>query len=326
MAAHHSPYGKGAVGASVFGTGVHAPMALYGTGSHHGGYHTSTNYATTKLDGGMLPGECVIPESKMHEAVHHYKTMKNLHSPHYPHHHLPHLHPLHIMEQHLHHDGVRGGMFPILPLLAGAAVPLIGEAVKGLIGGFANKSGSHLADRIQGRGLHIGLPMPFHHAGQRHFHIHGAGFKDLLKRAMMHAKNIFTSQPARKLGAHAINAIKEAFMHAITEKINGLETKIMNRVAPKIEERAIFNAPPDFEGLGPTRPSAQHEDHEDMAEADEHPAHGEEAALVDALRSGVTGYGLRRRRPPTRRRRATAPKSTGIRKRVPPRKRKLGVY
>jgi hypothetical protein len=222
---------------------------------------------------GIMPGHHLIPEDEAHEAIHHYKTLHGLHNHHHHPQHLPHMHPHHIME-----EGLRGGFLPaaLLPLLAGAAVPLIGEAVKGLIGGFANQGGSHLANKLAGNGLRMGVPMIVHHGGRRHFHLHGDGFMDLIRSAMRHVKNIFTSQPARKLGHHAVGALKEAFMHALTQKVDSLHNKILPEAPPEpnaadlkfkkymsgAKEKMMGEEPPAYEESERFTPAEL--DHEDL--------------------------------------------------------------
>lgn len=288
---HESIIGDGLSAPSIMGTGHLTAPNLYGG-------HARPDRA--RVAGGMLPGEYLVPHHKMQEAIHHYKTLRGLHDKHLAPHHLPHMHPLHIIERHLHHlekgGGPRGGLFPFLPMLAGAAVPLIGEAVKGLIGGFSHKGGEHIASAIAGRGLHLGIPRVVHTPKGMHFHLHGEGFLDLLKRAMHHAKRIFTSEPAKKIGSHAIKTLTEALMHAITEKMQNVQQQ-MAPAPPAtmptlpLSHRAEFQPlPPGDPGYG-TMPRVSNEDETQDGVGDE--------------RLDGSGIRRRKRRAPTKK---SAPK------------------
>jgi hypothetical protein len=247
------------------------------------GLKASNIYSGGNLESGMLHGHHLIPEHKAHEAVHNYKTLHGLHSHHYHHQHLPHMHTHHIME-----ESLRGGFLPagLLPLLAGAAMPLIGEAVKGLIGGFANQGGTNLANKLSGHGLRLGIPMVVHHKRGRHFHLHGEGFMDLIRSAMSKVKGIFTSQPARKLGHHALGALKEAFMHAISEKLDSLHKKWSERMLPTEAPATQGNYPEEPATLG-----------EDVTEE------APRMTPADEVHEDITGTGFRRKRraPPKKR-------------------------
>lgn len=169
------------------------------------------------LMGGMLPGEHLIPVHHMHQAVEDYKSLHGLHGRGLAPLHLPAEHVMHLMSHLDHPDGhVRGG-FAFLPLIAGAAMPLIGEALKGLMGGFVGRAGSHLADKVAGSGL----PRPVHHKGSHYVHIHGAGFLDFLKGAWGKIKQAVTSEPARKIGSFARNTLLEAIAKQIATHMAG---------------------------------------------------------------------------------------------------------
>jgi len=196
------------------GEGMLSGSRIYGNGRGRGG----------KLSMGLMPGHHLVPEAQMHKAVRDFRTLHHIDGKGL---HLPHGVPLHLIEQAIRHsEGDRGGFVQFLPLIAGAAAPLIGEAVKGLVGGFAKSGGEHLASKLAGNGLRLGLPMPVHHKGERYFHLHGEGFMDLLKRSLHFAKKAITSEPARRVGHFALQTLKEAIMHAITSKLEDLGRRV----------------------------------------------------------------------------------------------------
>jgi hypothetical protein len=259
---------------------------------------------------GLLPGEHLVPHHKMEESVHHYKTLNNLH-----HHGLhpsllpPGLHAAHIIQRTLHESdnhSPRGGVLPaFLPLAVGAAMPFISEAVKGLIGGFGKRSGEHLAGKLHG----AGVPMPIHdHRGMRHYKIHGEGFKELLKGAMSHLHRIITSQPARKLGHHAVEALKEAFLNSIIENIDKMAKGITNKIGFG-KETAKSNPGASAE-LQPDAPESDDEFHDALAPLEgsgggEHNLHG------------LVGRGKKRRRKAAPTTRKSASKKRRVHHRPP---------
>lgn len=171
---------------------------------------------------GLMPGEHLVPHHHMSEAIHNYKTLNNLH--HRRHHPmiLPGLHPLHIIQRTLHHSesqNPKGGLLPaFLPLAAGAAMPFISEAIKGLLGGMGKSGGEHLVNRLAGSGV----PMPCGPPHERHYKIHGEGFKDILKKAVEHMHKMLKSEPVRKFGTKAIETLRESFQNAIIHHLEEL--------------------------------------------------------------------------------------------------------
>jgi len=229
------------------GSGHHGRAAkIYGSGSRNqgkifGGGARSEH--KLKMELGLMPGEHILPHHKMAEALFHYKVRHGLHGTrghgYHPHHHhammLPGLHAADVIHKILdHHENVgggspRGGFLPaFLPLAAGAAMPFLAEAVKGLLGGIGKSGGEHLVHKLAGSGL--GIPKPIGHDHMRHYVIHGEGFKDLLGRSMKHLKRIVTSEPARKMGSAAFDSLREAFQHAIIERIEHMAGKVRNKI------------------------------------------------------------------------------------------------
>jgi hypothetical protein len=272
-------YGGRAPAANMFGGGFRAkPANIYGAG---------------KNLKGMMPGHFLIPEEHIKQAMHNYKTLHNLHGrgngvg-------LPHFHTHKIMGDFVNapegpDSEARGGFFQYLPMIASAALPFISEAVKGLVGGFSKTGGEHLANKIAGRGLEIGLPMPVHMNGQRHWHIHGAGFRDLLKRAYGKVKQVFQSEPIRKIGAHAITTLREALMNVILEKLDLLKEKATDKLGQVSNNLLGHFDQPEVPAHGYSEeeePSAQNQSHEDP-----------------------TGMGYKRRKPPTKKRPAKRSKN-----------------
>lgn len=287
----------GMYGARMYGSGA---AQMYGSGAGGGHHHK-----------GLLPGEHLVSEKDMVDAVQAYKGLHNLgHGGHMLH--LPHLHPHHIIASHLAEGGPRGG-FAFLPLLAGAAVPLISEAIKGLVGAFGKVGGERLANNVMGSGFHAGLPMPVHLHSGRHYRIHGEGFMDFLRTMMGHAKNLFRSQPARKIGAHALNALKEAAMHAITDRLEKLshaaDTKV-KQLDPDIETEAD-RMPPKYSEEDPNPMPALPTYDESEAPDPQHDDQDQE----------IAGSGYRRRGAAPRYRRAPPPRKTPTKRRAPARTR-----
>jgi len=229
------------------GSGHHGRAAkIYGSGSRNqgkifGGGARSEH--KLKMELGLMPGEHILPHHKMAEALFHYKVRHGLHGTrghgYHPHHHhammLPGLHAADVIHKILdHHENVgggspRGGFLPaFLPLAAGAAMPFLAEAVKGLLGGIGKSGGEHLVHKLAGSGL--GIPKPIGHDHMRHYVIHGEGFKDLLGRSMKHLKRIVTSEPARKMGSAAFDSLREAFQHAIIERIEHMAGKVRDKI------------------------------------------------------------------------------------------------
>lgn len=189
------------------GSGGMLAARLYGSGSRGGG--------AARLYGGLLPGQHAIAQHHIDEAMHNYKIINghNIHEPLSIHDHL------NILEHHLNGAGKdsveRGGFLPI-PLMIGAALPLLGEALKGVLGGFMNKAGQAGASKLFG----AGVPRAIHHAGGRHWVVHGDGFKDTMRSMLEHVKRLFTSEPARKIGAHATRTAVDALRNVILSKID----------------------------------------------------------------------------------------------------------
>lgn len=219
-------YGNGALGAKMFGGGG---AKMYGNG----------NAKAAKMFGGMMPGEYMIPHAQVLQAMHNYKTVHNLHGRGFDGV-LPTVHTHKLLNGFLGDDSqeLRGGLFGFLAPALGAALPFIAEGVKGLIGGFSRRSGERLAGGGMMDGRHYdrqtlfgaGVPIPVHINGQKHWHVHGEGFKDLMKRAWKKVTSVFNSNPVKQLGAQAAKVLREAITNAIIGKVNELSTAALGKV------------------------------------------------------------------------------------------------
>lgn len=217
--AGHRLEGHGAKGSPVFGGAMPRVGRIFGNGDQ----------SLKDMHKALMPGEHLVPHSHIMTAVHHYKTQHGLH------HHrggafLPPHHVVNLLHRYAGGAKVRGGFAwaAALPLLSGVAMPFIGEALKGLMGGFANKSGQHVSNALFG----AGVPIPVHGHHERVYKIHGGSFKSLVSRALGHLGRIFKSEPARKLGSHAFGALKEAFMNAISGGLDSAASRFAKRFEP----------------------------------------------------------------------------------------------
>lgn len=229
MYTHHHHHGGG--GPVVYGSGG---PAVYGSGGPRvygsGGPKVYGSGGPRVYGSGLLPGHTIIPVDEAAHAVHMFKTIhappsqmhhlgSGIHGmPHPLHDPLPVHHLMRVVDEHMAHHDERGGFAP-LALLAGAAAPFVAPAIHSLLGGVTGTLGKVLTGKIFGNGM---VPRLVHLDGKRHYIVHGDGFKDTLRRWMGHLRGIFTSAPARQLGAKGIQAATEALSHVLMEKVGGL--------------------------------------------------------------------------------------------------------
>src|SRR4029077_13506116 len=121
-----------------------------------------------------------------------------------------------------------------------------------------------------------------------------------------HVKSIFNSQPARKLGHHAVGALKEAFMHAITQKVDNLHNRLSEKILPK--EGLTPENTPIAEEMMAHNPKAAEEIRARIANGEMPPAYEESERMTPANldHEDITGTGLRRKRRAPVKRRAPA--------------------
>jgi hypothetical protein len=208
----------GARPAHMFGGAV--PGRLYG-GARPA--HMFGGALPAKLYGnGLLHGEHAFPEKDIREAEHNYKIMHRL-PPHAP---LPHAHALNIIDNAVKTHEARGGLFPIAPLIMGAAMPLISKVLPGLLGnvlgGFANQGGQNVANMLTGHGL---IPRKVMYNNHPHWVVHGDGIGSWLSGAMGTLRKLLTSSPVRRVGGIALNHVADAFQHALSSKIEDISNK-----------------------------------------------------------------------------------------------------
>ena len=217
-------------------------------------YRTGKIY-NHRLTSGLMPGQHIVSRHEMDEALHNAKMVRGLN----PHEDMPMPHVMHIAEAFA-NDHPRGGFLPaLLPLAAGALMPLVSQAVSGLVGGLSNHFGKRLAGggmprgcglygyglsggletgngfSLYGNGIHNGigkmtltghLPRPIRdHKGQRHFVIHGEGFRDIIKSMLAKAKGVFTGEPLKAIGRTAGSTILDLLKTVILGKVDDLATK-----------------------------------------------------------------------------------------------------
>jgi hypothetical protein len=201
---------------------------LYGgAGAHlYGGARPAHLYGgalPAKLYGnGLLHGEHAFPERDIRMAEHNYKIMHRLpvHAP------LPHAHALNIIDNAVKTHEARGGLFPIAPLVMGAAMPLISKVLPGLLGnllgGFANQGGQNVANMLTGHGL---IPRKVMYNNHPHWVVHGDGIGSWLSGAMGTLRKLLTSSPVRRVGGIALNHVADAFQHALSSKIEDISNR-----------------------------------------------------------------------------------------------------
>lgn len=288
----------------------------------------SMGHGLAHLSKGLMPGEHLIPAQLIHEAAHAYKTGNRLHGDGFHASILPAHHVIHLMNQHV--ENPHGGF---LPLIAAAALPWLGSALGALGTGAAGAAGAYgvnkilgngfpnlhglipgnlpglipgpwgqIAQRVLGHGIHLGLPMPVHHAGHTYYKIHGEGFKDILKKALGFIGRAIKSNPARKAAGHLAGALNEGLQSAIAERMDQLEGKlpdslkhighIANQVAQDNIGRVMDTANDRFQGrigakrrIGPKKPVPIAQDQDLLAD-------------LKAARKArdIEGSGMKRRR------------------------------